>query len=320
MMRGKDIFFLCGIIITVAMIVLIFRNGTNDPLAPGMPSSERRATNVAKAPQQDAVPISEKAVFVLTQQTEIAPPNTVEPSDESVKSETILIKVAGREFPLLFEDPDISDTLKSVIGRDITLNLAHFKHVTLRDVSGERSDSEHRSSLKATHLLDEGCQERLFPEVFENNFGGVIVSNSTPHIVVCKKLIEEYERALDYKTRHPVMFKRLEEFLARLRSAQFLKTIEDNPEKAQNAFFLERGPNEGVDYSQQLSGLLRNATIRDPSILDFYPSENYGIKQGTVCMPLLIWPDDMNSEPVLKGIPLFIYIDGEWRIYVPRLL
>jgi hypothetical protein len=113
MMRGKDIFFLCGIIITVAMIVLIFRNGTNDPLAPGMPSSERRATNVAKAPQQDAVPISEKAVFVLTQQTEIAPPNTVEPSDESVKSETILIKVAGREY----------------WGRSLTLDIRELRSV-----------------------------------------------------------------------------------------------------------------------------------------------------------------------------------------------
>ncbi len=45
MMRGKDIFFLCGIIITVAMIVLIFRNGTNDPLAPGsLPLNDGRQT------------------------------------------------------------------------------------------------------------------------------------------------------------------------------------------------------------------------------------------------------------------------------------
>jgi len=319
MMRDKVIFFLFGIIIMVAMILLILRKGNSVPLVPEMPASERQATNVADVSQQDADPNSEKAAPVLTQQTETAPLNTVESNDESVKIETILIKVANREFSLIFENPDISDTLKNVIGRDIALNLSHFKHITLRDVSAERSDSGHSSSPTATHLLDEGRQDRLFPEVFEKNFGGVIVSNSMPHIIIRNELAKEYEQALDYKMRHPVMFARLDEFLARLRSAQFLKAIEDNPEKAQNTFFFEREPSKDFDYSRQLSGLLKHATIREPSILDFYPSENYGIKQGTICMPLLIWPDGMNSEPVVKGVPLFIYINGEWRIYVPRL-
>ncbi len=321
MMRGKPIFFLFGIIIVVAMILLILRKGDNDPVVQSMPATEKQPAIVEGISHQDTVSMSEESPSIITQQTESASLNTaeVQPDDEAVQSGSNSVRVAGQEFPLLFESPGVSDVLKDVIIHDVELNLSHFEHITLRDVSDDPEDPGQGSSLTVTHLLDEGRQDRLFPEVFEKYFGGVIVSNGVSRIVIRDELIKEYERALDYKAQHPVMFDRLEKFLTRLRSEQFLKAIENDPEDARNMFFFDQAPSEGFDYSQQLSGFLKNATIREPSILDFYPAENYGIKEGTVCMPLLIWPKGMSREPAVKGVPLFIYIGEEWRMYVPRL-
>ena len=323
MMRNKLIFFLLGIIIVVAMtmILFIFRKGDSDPVAQSMHATEKQTAIVAETSHQDTVSVSEESPPVFTQQTDSAFLNTsvVQTDDESVQSRSNSVRVAGQEFQLLFESPSISGVLKDMIIHDVELNLSHFEHITLRDVSNDPEVPGQGSSLTATHLLDEGRQDRLFPEVFEKYFGGVIVSNGVSRIVIRDELIKEYERALDYKAQHPVMFDRLDKFLARLRSEQFLKAIENDPADARNTFFFDQAPSEGFDYSQQLSGFLKNATIREPSILDFYPAENYGIKEGTVCMPLLIWPKGMSREPAVKGVPLFIYIGEEWRMYVPRL-
>lgn len=318
MMRDKLIFFLLGFIIVVAMILLFLQKGDNDPVAQSMPATEMQMAIVAETSHQDTVSVSEESPSIFTQQTESASLNTsVVPHDESMQSRSNSVKVAGQEFPLLFESPNISDVLKDMIVHDVELNLSHFEHITLRDVSDEPVDPGQVSSLTATHLLDEGRPERLFPEVFERYFGGVIVSNGVPRIIVRDELIKEYEGALDYKEQHPVMFDRLDEFLSRLRDSGFAEKVAQDEALARSVNFFNYPPSR--EYAHETSVFLKSVTIRNPSILDFYPAENYGAKEGVVCMPLIIWPKGMSLEPVMKGAPLFIYIDEEWHLYVPRL-
>ena len=240
------------------------------------------------------------------------------PRVEAQDNPTNLVRVAGQEFPLLFETPGISDALKDAIIHDVELNLSHFEHITLKkNISNEPENPSQTSQLIATHLLDEGRQERFFPDVYEKYFGGVILSNGVASIIIRSELIKEYERALDFKAQNLAMFDRLDEFLSRLRSKEFLKAIENDSEVAQNTFFFDRPPGKGYNYANELSGFLKTATIRDPSILDFR-SHTYGEKEGVCCVTLITWPKDM-SEPILKGFPQFVYIDGEWRLYMPYL-
>ena len=240
------------------------------------------------------------------------------PRLETQDNPTNLIRVAGQEFPLLFETPDISDALMDAIIHDVELNLSHIEHITLQiNISNEPEDSDQSSHLTATHLLDEGRQERFFPDVYEKYFGGVILSNGVASIIIRSELIKEYERALDFKAQNLAMFDRLDEFLSRLRSKEFLKAIENDSEVAQNTFFFDRPPGKGYNYANELSGFLKTVTIRDPSILDFSP-QTYGEKEGVLCLTLITWKDT-SLDPVLKGFPQFVYIDGEWRLYMPYL-
>ncbi len=321
MIRGKPIYYLLGIIMMVGIFLLVSLMG-KDRLASANVTSVGREWGTVEISHQDSSVMLGNSSPVFDQQFEHASSNVavVQPGREEEKVRTNLVRVAGQEFPLLFETSGVSDVLKDAVIQDIELNLSHFTNIVFRDISGEPDDPAQIYHQTATYYLDEGLQKRLYPDIFEKYFGGAILSNGQYHIIVHDELVKEYERALEFKAQHSVMFERLDEFLTRLRSEHFLKTIENDQKAAQSAFFIDRTTSgNGFDYAHQLSGFLKNSTIRDPSILDFYPAETYGEKEGFICIPLLIWPESMTPEPIMKGSPLFIYIGEKWRIYTPRL-
>lgn len=319
MIRNRSIYYFLGIIIAVA-IILWFRGMIKET-----PSTSSVPLPVQQPPSP-VVSLPENAVAELPGQS-VEPTRKVEavsssvPDDhdrvEAVRSGTNLLKVAGREFSVLFESSDVSDSLRNSILNDIELNLSHFTNVTLRDVSDEPQDPGQIYKETVGYILDEGKQKRLFPEPLEKFFGGVVLRDGIYNVVVHKDLIREYEKAIAFRDRHPEMFKKAEAFLNSLRNSEELREMAADAEKSKSLFFFDKQPSPGVDFSRQLKGLM-SIDVRDPSVLDFRVTSMRD-KNVVIFKTLMRSKDGAEHEFMEKDIPQFIYIDGEWRIYVPRL-
>lgn len=319
-MIKKAIFYVFGAIIAVA-VLWFYGTARKSPRVVTVPESQpsaargaevlRRTTAVAETgTASNSIPTKQTVVVSGAFAKEQEPV-------EFGRVETNQIRVAGQEFTVLFEVSGVSGLLKRDILNDIELNLSHLDHIELRPL--ESDDPGQLFRVTVTHVLDEGRQERLFPSVLEKYFGGAILSEGSYQIVIHEELINAYERAVKYREDHPVMFRKLEVFLKQLRDMDFIAQIEHQKDTAERFIAFDVEPSLSYDYGRELSGLLKHGDIRRPSLLDFnsvvYNGEN-AVRFSTV----IGWPESMSTEPFTKGFPQFIYLDEEWRVYVPKML
>lgn len=322
MTQKKPIYILLGLIIAAAIVLWYRGAGKNPPSTSRLPRSVPQASHIAQPLRENAAtgtPIM-ALESVRTQNIEAVSSSVpLEPGGVvSNLSETNQLKVAGEEFSVLFESSDVSDSLRRAILSDIELNLSHFKHITLRSVINESEASGQGYRVEVTHVLDEGRQERLFPDVLEKYFGGAVTSGDTYQVVIHKDLIKAYEQAVEYRNAHPAMFQKLEVFLAQLRDQDYLARIENQNELAKRIIAFDDEPSSSYNYGREISGLLKHGDIRNPSLLDFQ-DVTYKEKAAVRFSTVIEWSKSMSSEPFTKGFPQFLYVDEEWRIYVPKM-
>ena len=223
-----------------------------------------------------------------------------------------VVTIAGTNLGIRFES-DVSDELKKTIVHDIELNTAHFQYFEIREVPAHVT-----AHGGITHRLDEGSQKRLFPEVFNKYFSGVVYENGKYRLIVRDELIKAYEEAVRFKAAHPVMFDQLDEFMEKLESPEFARNVAKDKDLANSLLYSEYVRTQARDHSEELSQLLSQAVFRTPSILDFYPGSLLGADKGTVAFPLMTLP--ACREPITKGVMVFIYVDEKWYLCNPLTL
>jgi len=227
-------------------------------------------------------------------------------------------KMAGQDYTLLFEGTtNLSAELRQQIAEDIALNLSHLKHVKFRTVPQGRKEPSQKYRRTITHWIDEGKEKRLFPEAMEKYFGGTIRSNDTFCLVVHEKLVEQYVKALKFKDAHPEMFKKLDDFLSFINDPRKLDAVAGDTDAAKGMFFFSGNPPQGYKYERELLGL-KQMRVRRPSVLDFQSMTHDG-KQIIYFSTITRSREGSDQDFIMKGFPLFAYVNDKWVIYVPRM-
>jgi len=228
------------------------------------------------------------------------------------------VRIADKEYALLFETAAISPELKKTIVADVELNLSHLKQISCRSISQSPTEPCQMYDKKVTHWLDEGRQRRYFPKQLERYFGGVVSTNNSYQIVIHKQLIKEYEKAMLFKKEHAEMLDRMDAFVDSLGDQEEIEDTEDGAQIAKDMFLFDGSAPQEYAYVRQLNGF-KKMNIRKPSVFDFRTIKYRG-KEMFVCSTLITSPEDAKRKFVTKGPPLFAYMDGEWLIYLPRTL
>jgi len=231
------------------------------------------------------------------------------------------ITIAANQYGLLFEDEDTSPEIQEIIASDITLNLAHLKHVQFRAISRARTEPSQKYLVTATHWLDEGKQSRWFPEPMEKYFGGAVEVGHEYKLIVHRQLIEAYKQALQRKEQHPAMFSSLPEFLALLQDRAKLEALARDKQAAEARIFIQGEPPVKKErLHKDLTGYA-DFTIRRPSVLDIVPlGQLMGdpAVENVFVFSTLVTNKGGKEDDEIK-IPLGAYKDGRWQIWVAQM-
>jgi hypothetical protein len=228
------------------------------------------------------------------------------------------IKIAGEDYDLLFESKsDLSNEAQEMISEDITLNLSHLTNINFRDVSQTRREPSQKYQRIISHWIDVGKQKRFYPQAMEKYFGGAFIDKKSYVFIMHNDLIAKYINAFKFKIEHEKEFKELDDFLSIINSPSKLDEIAQSPKVVRSMFFFPEKPSQSYNYVREFLGL-KQMHVRKPSLLDFNIMEYQG--KEIVYFSTLTWSTETATETfIMKGFPLFAFVEGKWRIYVPKL-
>lgn len=233
------------------------------------------------------------------------------------------IEVAGQQIPLIFERPELSPETRNAIAADIELNLSHLDKVVFHprpDAHVQAPPSGYDRVI--THDLA-NIGGWPMPNALRG-FGGAVRIDGRFHLLLSRRQIEAYEKALDFKERHREIFDKVGPFIATLRDPEKMRSIASDPERARDMFYFhEMPPWEKLEtYAKNLHPNDSPLKIRAPSVLDFSRlRENPGFEdapEDVLVFATVITYEKDGKKGAVK-FPPFAYVDGKWRIMVLRL-
>ena len=221
------------------------------------------------------------------------------------------VTIAGKQYAIRFEKDDLSEETKRIIVDDLNLNMAHIKSFSFEYVG----EDEKVGGIPIAYIIDNVKPKRWYPEQWRGSFGGAVKNGNVYALIIPNKLVVEYKKSIKLMNDHEVAFKKVGDFLSLLNSPDALDEIITDSQKAKE---LSLRLNTSKDYglSKRFSEM-KKIRLRDPSILDF---KLYNIKGGehlVFCTLQYYLKDNGSVFESEKGALLYVYADGNWKIYNP---
>jgi hypothetical protein len=220
------------------------------------------------------------------------------------------VTIAGKQYPIQFENTELSKEIKKVIVKDLNLNTAHFKSFSFAYVG----ENEKIGTLHITYVIDNVEPAQWYPEQLKGVFGGAIKSGDVYTLVVPNKLIDQYKKAIKFESAHSDAFDKADNFVVFLNDP-FSKTKIQDEDIYKKMIF---DPNLSARSSAKVFfNDLKRVVIRRPSILDFRTIKVNNKDMLSFSTLFLSIDDSGNTLGCLRPFVLFVYINKEWRIHFP---
>jgi len=232
----------------------------------------------------------------------------------------VTVKIAGEDYPLLFEGAELSQERRNVIAADIEFLLSDLNKATFVEIGekgGEFCAGDYNHAV--THWLNIEELERWLPNAMMKYFGAAVKVDESYGLVVCQALTKVYSAILERSMQWPSILKQLDEFMAILRTPERRRVIALDPEKAREMFFF-CGMKPWEEDEPYRSNLLGDACykMRRPSLLEFNILDKFCLgsqpAEAPVCCVLM--QEEKTSGGSVDRWPPFVYANNRWHILV----
>jgi hypothetical protein len=234
---------------------------------------------------------------------------------------SISLKIAGKEYPLEFAASNLSHEAKQTIADDIELAFSANTSAVLR------AESAQWHGYSITHQLvdwksGEFCQwsRGTLPGIIRESFGLAVTIEGNPHLLIHEALIEAYQEALNLKKKNPAVYGTLDDFVDLLQNPKKLEELANNADELRGMFYFykKEAPRTDAEYKKLIRSAMREPKFRiqSPSLLDVEAMGKVW-KDPTVNDVLLFLARiEFEGERTLEHMwwPLGAYTDGKWRI------
>jgi hypothetical protein len=232
---------------------------------------------------------------------------------EVQRGEIDRIKIAGTNVFLLFEGEGLTQELQEAVVADLERSLSGAAQVAW--------------SLKArpvgwrgktiTHEL-RGWKDIELPKAIEDFFGAGVMIDGETRVLIIQELIDAYRAAQELKEKHPVMFSRLDEFLALLSNRKQLEQRAEDVGTAPQMFYFYKQPPQRTERAYKELVGYADLRIQAPSVLDVRPLTELmqdDEADNAIFAFSAVVSDARHGNHTMK-MPLGAYVDGQWRILV----
>ena len=216
------------------------------------------------------------------------------------------VKIANTDFPVVVEDGNYSDELINIALDDINLVYSQLKEYYIGHSTNKKSFLINGKNIQTNVSFNRGNQDLYGPRIFsESNFGYLLEVNGNHQLILSNSLMNEYEKALQFKESFEVEVSKLDAFLNRFNNDERF-----NDDEVPKLFFLsEHAKNFTIEVLRENADLLKNYYISPPSILEFSIQANGG-NEVLICQTLLI-NDETNK---VSNEIVLAFSDSEWRL------
>ncbi len=212
-----------------------------------------------------------------------------------------------KRISVWFESTNLSWEARQVISAD--LEYIYSMCSTARVFALEREDTFlNPKHLKVSHGL------RFIPEVRQISpwIIGARYQEGQFELVVNRELVDKYVEQMDLVKAHEPAYRKFQDFRVKFSSRDFLTTLA-NGSSADAKHHMESEQTMSADYD--FADLFRRMClqyVRMPSLLSFYCKEYRG-RRELFC--------DAVMELDRRVVPWpCIYLDGDWRLFIPIML
>ena len=148
------------------------------------------------------------------------------------------LKLADKEWPLVFEDGEYSDALLDEIVEDLDFVYSQFSEYRILPKRPKKNyavmpyGDQVRFQINDRHVNSNAYLDfhffntSFFPDILFDYFGYLVTIDDRSHIVLPAGLINEYKKAIEFKNDHAKEFKRLQEFVYLLNSLGPVENID----------------------------------------------------------------------------------------------
>jgi len=219
------------------------------------------------------------------------------------------VKIAARNFPVIFADKDISPELQSIIIQDIELVFAHKKASELHIYKPVKRYVEvhGQQQIVKSHINFSG-RGNFRPEGYHDTFGQLVDFEGKLSLVIPKALIAAYKEAVSLRTRHKEAFAKLNNFLKDLQYNEYLEQLSISDMR--EMFWFPKGvkPWTKDKYYEKNIRKIKKYDIREPSLLDFRVDKVNG-EEIIFCQTLMTSNIDENFFDMIS----MVYQSGRWK-------
>lgn len=226
------------------------------------------------------------------------------------------VTIGGRVCQLLFENPDISEDMRTTIARDLEQTYADLGKLEIKKIANEDRPYFFKEYNIVSYVLRDSNSR--IPEVLSDHFGDIIMFGDTCYMTIPNELVNAYKTALDLKNEHTEAFEKVDDFLRLYNDKESRKQIAKDIEGAKRFFaFYDVEPWENVGiYRSNLGLTQQNAflEVKAPSLLAFHFHQDV----GALIFVATTKSREASERMVVAKWP-FVYKNGKWRRLIYRL-
>lgn len=314
-MKYRNIVVFVLLILSVFVLFMLLRQ---KPLQKGLHAAQELPLQ-SESSSAVVNPRTQKNDFTTKEPVLVKSVHSEEPATSPSGSSGFNVNIGNESYSILFEGEDITQELKRAIITDLNLNFSNYTAFGFRKIHPRDLKRNQLYQMQVSYCLDRrGNEQRDFSaDILRENFRGAVKVGDSYQFIINQKLIDAYEQAFQFKADHLVAFSNVDAFLELLKDENFINKVGSGTQGMAREIVLFED-NQSHNDSQELARFLDGVEIRNPSLLDFELATYKG--RNVIRFITVIDYGKPVSEPLLKGYPQFIYMDGKWRIHWPQIL